>query len=122
MLLPFRFGVGGPVGSGQQWMSWIHIDDLVGALLHAARTEGVEGPVNATAPAPAPNAEFSRVLGRVLSRPSALGLPAAVLRVILGEFAEVLLGGQRVIPRKLEVSGFRFRFPDLETALRDILN
>jgi hypothetical protein len=122
MLPPFKMFVGGPLGDGRQWMSWIHIDDLVGTLLHAVKTEGLEGPVNATAPTPVANAEFSRILGKVLSRPSALALPSFVLRGLLGEFAEVLLGGQRVIPRKLEVSGFRFRFPDLETALRDILS
>jgi len=121
MLPPFKMFVGGPLGDGRQWMSWIHIDDLVGAFLHAVKTAGLEGPVNATAPTPVTNADFSRILGRVLYRPSALPMPGVVLRGILGEFAEVLLEGQRVLPRKLEAGGFRFRFPDLETALRDIL-
>ena len=121
MLLPFRLGVGGPLGSGKQWMSWIHLDDLVSLILLALRTESLRGPVNATAPEPVTNKEFSRTLGRVLRRPAFLPTPGFPLRLLLGEFADVLLTGQRVLPRKAEAAGLQFRFPQLEPALRDIL-
>jgi uncharacterized protein (TIGR01777 family) len=121
MIPPFKMFLGGPLGDGRQWMSWIHIDDLVGIILHAIRTASLSGPVNATAPAPVTNAEFSRALGKAMGRPAAIPTPAAALRLLLGEFADVLLTGQRVIPRKAEASGYRFRFPQLEPALRDIL-
>lgn len=122
MVLPFRLGVGGRLGSGRQWMSWIHLDDVVGLLLHAATDERLSGPVNATAPGPVSNREFTRTLGRVLGRPTLLPAPALGLRLALGEFSEVLLGGQRVRPRVAEETGYEFRHPALEGALRSILD
>ena len=121
MLPFFKIFLGGPIGDGKQWMSWIHIDDAVGIVLHAARTEGLSGPVNVVAPSPVQNSEFARALGRAMGRPAGLPTPAALLKVLLGEFAEFLLTGQRVVPRKVEESGYRFRFPQLDAALRDIV-
>ena len=121
ILPPFKLGVGGPLGDGRQWMSWIHLDDEVGVLLHALRAGSLEGPVNATAPHPVTNLEFTRTLGRVLSRPTLMPMPGPLLRIVLGEFADFLLTGQRVVPRKLEQSGYRFRFPELEPALRELI-
>lgn len=122
MLPPFRFGVGGPLGSGQQWMSWIALDDLVYVLLHALAHDRIEGPVNATAPQPVRNADFTRVLGRVLRRPAFLPVPAFALRLLFGEMADhLLLTGQQVWPDRLTEDGFRFAHPDLEGALRHLL-
>ena len=119
-LLPaFRLYGGGKLGSGRQWMSWIALDDLVGALHHALFADDLTGPVNVTAPTPVTNEQFGATLGRVLGRPSAMTVPAFALRAMYGEMAEVmLLAGQRVLPRKLLASGFVFRFPELEGALR----
>ncbi len=122
MLLPFRLGLGGPIGSGRQWMSWISLDDAVGAILHVLGAEAVQGPVNLVAPQPVANRDFARTLGRVLRRPTWLSLPAAVARLALGEMAEeLLLASTRVTPRVLIDSGYRFRHSDLETALRELL-
>ncbi len=122
MLPYFKICLGGPLGDGRQWMSWIHIDDAVGILLHAARTEAISGPANAVAPGPVQNLEFARALGRALGRPAGIPTPAGLLKVLLGEFSEFLLTGQRVIPRKVEASGYRFRFPELDGALKDVLS
>ncbi len=122
MLLPFRLGLGGRLGSGTQYTSWITLDDVVGALRHCIVSATLSGPVNAVAPAPVTNAELTRALARALSRPAFMTVPAAVLRLALGEAAdELLLGGARVSSRKLESSGYRFRDPDLDAALRRIL-
>lgn len=122
MLLPFRVGLGGQVGNGTQWMSWISIDDAVGAILHALATETLGGPVNATAPEPVTNQDFARALGRVLRRPTPFRVPAAALRLALGEMADsTLLTSTRAVPSKLLASGYRFQHPDLETALRHVL-
>jgi hypothetical protein len=121
MLLPFRMGLGGPLGSGRQWMSWIHLDDLAGMIEHALSNASICGPLNGTAPRPVTNREFSRTLGRVLRRPAVLPMPALALRLVVGEFAEILLKGQRVVPQRALETGFRFRFADLEPALRDLL-
>ena len=119
MLTPFRLGLGGVVGSGAQWMSWIALDDVIGAILHILSTDGLRGPVNAVAPAPVTNAEFTRTLGRVLGRPTLVPLPAFAARLALGEMAdELLLTSQRVLPARLEASGYSFRHPSLEGALR----
>lgn len=119
MLLPFRMGLGGRVGDGRQEMSWIAIDDLVGVLHHALHDETLEGPVNATAPRPANNADFTSTLARVLARPAILPVPGTALRLILGEMADALvLRGARVVPAKLASAGFRFVAGDLEQALR----
>ncbi len=119
MLPPFRLGAGGRLGSGRQWMSWIHVDDLVALIRHAIEEPALSGAVNATAPEPVTNAEFTKVLGRVLGRPAIIRVPAVALRVALGELAGMLLGGQRVDPAAARGSGFTWRYPDLESALRD---
>jgi uncharacterized protein (TIGR01777 family) len=122
MLLPFRLGVGGPLGSGRQWLSWIACDDAVGAVHHTLMTEGLAGPINLTAPEPVRSREFAATLGRVLGRPAVLPAPALGLRLLFGEMADVaLLASQRVLPAKLVDSGYRFRFPALEPALRHVL-
>jgi uncharacterized protein len=122
MLLPFRLGLGGRVGDGSQWLSWISIDDAVGVIQHAFKTDTLRGPLNATAPDPVTNRDFTRVLGRVLRRPTPLPVPAAALRFALGEMAEeTLLASARALPAKLLQSGYQFRHPDLESALRHML-
>ncbi|WP_193368616.1 TIGR01777 family oxidoreductase [Pelagibius marinus] len=122
MLTPFEFGLGGRLGHGQQWMSWIMRDDLVRLIVHALDSEDVEGAVNATAPHPVRNADFTRALGRALGRPALAALPAWLLRLGAGDFArELLLGGQRVVPAKAEASGFVFRYPTLQPALNDVV-
>jgi uncharacterized protein len=122
MLLPFRMGVGGVVGSGKQYMSWISIDDLVRIILYALKIETVKGPVNAVAPKPVTNGEFTRTLGRVLRRPTVFPMPGFAARLAFGEMAdELLLASARVVPAKLEASGFVFRHPDLESALSSLL-
>lgn len=122
MLLPFRFGVGGRIGSGRQYMSWITIDDLLGTILFAARNSSIRGPVNAVAPGAVTNAEFTRVLARVLSRPGVFTLPAFAARLVMGEMAEeLLLSSARVKPARLLAAGYEFRHPQLETALRQVL-
>lgn len=122
MLRPFQLGLGGRLGSGAQYMSWISIDDLIGAILHALTTDVLRGPVNAVAPLPVTNAEFTRVLGHVLRRPTLFPVPAAAARLAFGEMAdEMLLGGARVAPARLRDTGYAFRHADLETALRHVL-
>lgn len=121
MLLPFRLGLGGPLGSGRQWMPWIHRDDLVALLLAALDDARYEGPVNGTAPGPVPMMVFAAALGRVLRRPSFAPAPAFAIRAAMGEMAALVLDGQRALPAKALALGFRFRFPDLEPALRDLL-
>jgi uncharacterized protein (TIGR01777 family) len=122
MLLPFRLGLGGRLGSGTQWMSWISIDDVVGATLHVLLTESFSGPVNMVAPEPVRNRDFTVILGRVLSRPTPFAVPAAALRLVLGEMAtSTLLASARVLPKRLLAAGYRFEHSDLETALRHVL-
>ena len=121
MLLPFRLGLGGPLGSGRQWMPWIHRDDLVALLLAALDDARYEGPVNGTAPGPVPMRVFAAALGRVLRRPAFAPAPAFAIRAAMGEMAALVLDGQRALPAKALALGFRFRFPDLEPALRDLL-
>jgi len=122
MLAPFRLGMGGVIGDGAQWMSWIALDDVIGAIRHALATDALRGPVNVVAPAPVTNAEFTRLLGRVLERPTLVPLPAFAARLALGEMAdELLLTSQRVVPARLQASGYRFRYPTLEGALRGVL-
>lgn len=120
MLPPFKMFVGGRIGSGRQWMSWIHIEDLARLLAHCL-TAPVSGPVNGTAPQPVTNAEFTRSLARVLRRPALLPVPAFALKAIFGEMAEILLASQRVLPKAAEASGFRFEHPELGGALRSVL-
>jgi uncharacterized protein (TIGR01777 family) len=122
LLPPFRLGLGGRLGSGKQWMAWISQDDTIGAMHHAILSSTLQGPVNAVAPEPVTNKEFTRVLARVLHRPALFPVPAAVLRLVLGEMADALvLASARVVPTKLEVSGYRFRHRTLEAALRHLL-
>jgi uncharacterized protein (TIGR01777 family) len=119
MLPPFRMGLGGPIGSGNQWMSWVHRDDLVALIRFAAELPALQGPVNATAPNPVTNAVFTRELAAALRRPAFLPTPPAVLRLLFGEMAEVLLASQRVVPVAAESAGFRFRYPQVGMALRN---
>lgn len=120
LALPFRLFAGGPVGSGRQYVSWIHRDDWTGLVVWALTNPAVSGPLNVTAPNPVTNAEFSRTLGRVLRRPALVPAPAFAVRLLLGEMAEVALTGQRVVPEKARALGFEFRYPLLEPALRAI--
>jgi len=122
MLLPFKLGLGGPVGPGTQYLSWITLHDAVRALLHVLATPSFEGPVNVVSPNPVRNKEFVSSLGRALNRPAVLPLPAFAARLLLGEMADdLLLASQRVIPRKLLESGFTFEYPELEQAIRHVL-
>ena len=121
MLPPFRLGVGGPVAGGRQYMSWIHTDDLVGMMLAALADERWSGAINATAPEPVSNAEFSHVLGKVLHRPSLLPVPGLALRALYGEMAEIVTTGARVVPAKPLVLGYQFRQPQLQEALRSAI-
>jgi uncharacterized protein (TIGR01777 family) len=121
-LLPlFRVGLGGPLGSGRQWWSWIHRDDLCRLIVQILANENVSGPVNATAPQPVRQKEFAQVLGRVLRRPAFLPTPAFALKIALGEFADGILASQRALPRRAQEMGYRFQFEELEGALREIL-
>lgn len=120
MALPFRLFVGGPLGSGRQYLSWIHRDDWVSMVRWALTAGAISGPLNVTAPNPVRNAEFSRTIGRVLGRPSLLPVPAIALRVAVGEMAGELVTGQRVLPAKATDGGFVFEYPELEGALRRI--
>ncbi len=122
MLLPFRLGLGGRLGSGQQWMSWIHIDDIVGAVLHLLSNEKISGAVNLVGPNPVRNTEFTAVLGKVLSRPTIFSVPEFALNLAMGQMAEeVLFGSQRVEPRQLTTSGYDFKFQELSGALENLL-
>ncbi len=122
MLTPFRLGLGGPVGNGRQWVSWITTDDLVGTVRHALATASLAGPVNATAPHPVPQGELAKALGRVLSRPAVAPLPAFAVRLLFGEMGdELLLASTRVDSRRLRDSGYTFRRPKLTGALEHLL-
>jgi uncharacterized protein len=122
MMLPlFKYGVGGPLGSGAQWFSWIHIHDLANAILFLLEKKEAEGAFNLCAPNPVSNKELARAIGRILRRPSFFPAPGFMIRLFLGEFGSVLLKGQRVLPARLLEHGFRFKHPELEAALRDIL-
>jgi uncharacterized protein (TIGR01777 family) len=120
MLLPFRLGLGGRIASGRQYMSWVSIDDEVGAILHALANTSVAGPVNVTGPAPVTSAEFTQTLGRVVRRPTVIPTPLLPLKVRYGgELVQhLLVEGQRVLPKRLEETGYRFAHPTLEDALR----
>ena len=118
----FKLGGGGRIGSGRQWWSWVAIDDVAGAYVHALTDDSIEGPLNVAAPNPLTNAEYTRVMGRVLNRPTVFPLPAAAARLMLGEVADaLLLASQRVEPAKLEETGYEFRYPELEGALRHLI-
>jgi uncharacterized protein (TIGR01777 family) len=117
MLPPFKLGAGGPIASGRQWMSWIHIDDICGLIIHALTTETLQGPVNGTAPTPLRNKDFTKTLGAVLGRPTFLPIPAAGLYVLFGESAQLLTASQKVLPEKALESGYRFKYAALNEAL-----
>jgi len=120
MTTPFKWFVGGPMGSGRQWFSWIHIEDLLSGLMFMLENTKIQGPVNLCSPAPVTSGELARTLGAVLGRPAVIPAPSMALRLILGEFAETLLASQRAIPEKLLASGFVFRYPDLKDTLTDL--
>ena len=122
MLLPFRLGWGGKIGSGRQWWSWIHVDDAVSAVNHILERQSVSGPVNTSAPNPVTNAEFTQTLASTLKRPALLPVPAVAAKIAFGQFAkEGLLSSARVLPKKLIDSGFDFQYPDLAAALKSLL-
>ncbi len=121
MLLPARLGLGGPLGSGRQWWSWIHLEDLVAAARFCLEDEDLQGPVNATAPNPSRQKDFARALGRVLSRPAFLPAPDFMLKIVLGGFATELLSSKRVLPGRLQKAGFGFRLPELRAALEAVV-
>ena len=122
MLPPFKLALGGPIGSGKQGMSWIHIDDMVGAILHCINNPQIAGPVNATAPHSVSNAEFSASLGVVLNRPAVVPMPALMVKLLFGEMGEeLLLQGQYVLPNKLLANDFQFQYPYLEAALQQVV-
>ncbi len=119
MLPPFKFGLGGRLGDGQQYMPWVHRDDVVGALIWMLESEQAAGPYNVVSPNPVTNSEFTRCLGNVLGRPTLFPAPAPVLKVALGEMSLLLLTGQKAIPSKLQAQGYSFQFPELREALQD---
>jgi uncharacterized protein (TIGR01777 family) len=122
MLMPFKMGVGGKIGDGCQWMSWIDVQDMVGAIHHILKSDLLQGPVNMVAPKPVTNAEFTKTLASVLSRPAVFPVPAFVVKLAFGEMGEtVLLGSQRVEPTQLVASGYPFRFSELRASLENIL-
>ena len=121
MLLPFKLGLGGRLGDGNQWMSWIHKDDLIAIIEMLLTSPDLEGNFNATAPEPVTNAEFSLCLAKNLNRPAIFPVPAIVLKLLLGEMSELLLGGQKVIPENLMEQNFRFQFESLDSALKAVL-
>lgn len=118
--LPFKLGLGGPIGSGRQWMPWVHLDDQIALIDFLLQREDASGPYNACAPEPVRNREFARRLGRALHRPAFMPLPALVLRAGLGELSVLLLGGQRARPVRLLAAGFTFRYNDVQSALDDL--
>ena len=122
LLPPFRLGLGGPVGlGGKQWFSWVHVEDVCGLILYALENEKVVGAVNAVSPNPVRNKDFAKTLGKVLSRPAFIPLPGLALYALLGEVAEILVNGQRVLPEKTQSLGYNFLYPDLEKALKNIV-
>jgi uncharacterized protein len=121
MLTPFKLGVGGPVAGGGQYLPWVHIDDVAGAMLFALETGAAEGPINVTAPEPVTNRDFSKALGRALHRPAVLPVPGLALRAMYGEMASIVTTGVRAVPRRLEDLGYPFRQPELPSALAEVL-
>jgi uncharacterized protein (TIGR01777 family) len=122
MLLPFRAALGGPIGNGRQWMSWIHRADVVGLVLAALGSDAYAGPVNATAPAPVRNRDFTAALAKAVHRPAFLRVPGIALRLALGEMADMLLTGQRVVPAVARAAGYEFRYPELDAALASAID
>jgi uncharacterized protein (TIGR01777 family) len=121
MLTPFKMGLGGRLGDGAQWMAWIHVDDVVGLICSAIDQESLGGAVNATAPNPVRNTQFTQTLARVLRRPAFFSVPVWAMKLMFGEMSQVMLASHRVLPRSAERAGFKFAFPDLGPALRNLL-
>lgn len=121
LLLPFRLGLGGPIGNGRQWMPWIHLQDEIGLIDFLLQRDDARGPYNACAPQPARNRDFTRALGRALHRPALLPVPGPLLKLGLGELSGLLLGGQKALPQRALADGYVFRFTDLDSALADLL-
>ena len=121
VLPPFKIGIGGILGNGKQWMSWIHIDDVIGILLHALESDQIHGALNATAPTPVRNIEFTKTLGAVLRRPTLFPVPIFGLKLMMGEFADFIVLSQNVIPERTEASGYEFYYRTLESALNALL-
>jgi uncharacterized protein (TIGR01777 family) len=119
VLTPFRLGVGGPLGSGRQWMSWIHVDDLVEMLVFALSNPDLAGPFNAVAPEPVRNADFTKALATAVRRPALIPVPGFALKLAFGDMAEVMLASQRVLPAGMRSAGFAYRYPNLDAALAD---
>jgi uncharacterized protein (TIGR01777 family) len=121
MLTPFRLGAGGRLGSGKQWVSWIALDDVLHAIRFVLENESLSGPINLTSPNPVTNAEFTRALGQALHRPTLFPMPGPIVKALFGEMGEaLLLSGQRVVPEKLQASGYRFLHTDVAEALRSM--
>lgn len=121
LLLPFKLGLGGPIGSGQHYMPWVHLQDMLGIIVFLLNNPQCKGPFNANAPHPVTNREFAKALGRALKRPAILPVPAFVLKTALGEMSRLLLTGQNAVPEKLLKAGYAFRFPYLDAALADVV-
>jgi uncharacterized protein (TIGR01777 family) len=122
MKLPFKLFLGGPIGTGKQWLPWIHIEDLVNIYLFLLENKNITGPVNASSPNPVRMIEFAEVMGKVLQRPSYFKIPKFLIRIIKGDLADSITASQRVIPQKLLDAGFDFNFKDVQTSLRDLLS
>lgn len=120
MLLPFQLGLGGRIGDGQQWMSWVHIDDVIGAIDFLLHRQDAEGVFNLTAPTPVRNSAFTQTFAGVLHRPAFFPIPASLLKLLLGEMSGLLLGGQKVLPARLQASGYKFKYPELKEALENV--
>ena len=121
LLFPFKLGLGGPIGLGRAWWSWIHLDDAVGAILYALEQNHIEGAINLTAPNPVRNSQFSSALGKALGRPALMPVPPLALKLALGEGASVLLASQRILPTRTLDLGYRFKFTDIDSALQDLV-
>jgi uncharacterized protein (TIGR01777 family) len=121
MIPPFKLGAGGRLGGGKQWMPWVHIDDVVGALLHSSQSPELHGPLNAVAPTPVTNAEFTSALGHALHRPALLPIPRVALRIAFGEMSQIMMASQRVVPRTAVRTGYAFKYPRLDGALAAVL-
>jgi hypothetical protein len=122
MLLPFKLGLGGPIADGQQYMPWIHLNDIAKLFIFLSNKADATGIFNGTSPTPVTNAEFSQTLAKQLNRPAALPVPACMLKIALGEMSELLLGGQRALPEKAQAAGFEFEYTELKPALENVLN
>lgn len=121
MLTPFKLGLGGKIGSGNQWMSWIHLHDLVGIIQFCLNNDRIKGPINGTAPNPVTNASFTLALGGALNRPTLFSMPSFVVKLLMGEMGEeLLLSGRKIIPAKVQKAGYQFEFENIESALKDI--